>query len=356
MPTAIVDMLASPESSMKQKPTPAPSTKRPHTSIFTDLENEDSENIDPCSVSSKRSKGSDGTPTKKNQPLFVSTEKHETFVTTRSPLSFPFDTPRTPTSPLQTKSTPAAVSLSLAAGSLSAPAGRSPRHKRIGILSRKRTSLSPFKRVEPPSFGAQDSTGGFSIDSALSGTLSGYSKGLPKSPILEDIQPKGWFFDIHEDTAEEEATNLMEHSACTLDISSDDEAGPAKHNDKGKENIPPPDHPESTSMVESSDMPSKTRRNAHADAMTDVGEDRAPLGALSAHDFYPEGLDAKSIAIVAPDADEEIESVKKESGREEADTTAGLESVMKAAVPMQRSHNMIAIAEDAEEACVPLVT
>jgi hypothetical protein len=52
----------------------------------------------------------------------------------------------------------------------------------------------------------------------------------------------GWFFDIHEDTPEQEAANLMEHSASVLDISSDDDLSTKNRNeDRGKENVPPPD-------------------------------------------------------------------------------------------------------------------
>ena len=57
--------------------------------------------------------------------------------------------------------------------------------------------------------------------------------------------PKGWFFAIHEDSPEEEAANIMAHNTGVLDISSDDDCMTKKRNEereRGKENIPPPDH------------------------------------------------------------------------------------------------------------------
>ena len=117
--------------------------------------------------------------------------------------------------------------------------------------------------------------------------------------------PKSWFFDIHEDTLEEEAANIMEHSTGILDISSDDEAGPSKKDERGKENIPPTDH--ATNVVADDVQPTgkKARRPVDPDAMKDVGEERSPLGALPAEDFYASGLDAKSIEIIKAEQDEE---------------------------------------------------
>lgn len=133
--------------------------------------------------------------------------------------------------------------------------------------------------------------------------------------------PKGWFFEIHVDTAEEEAANLMEHSASVLDISSDDDAATRRQNElreKGKENIPPPEHfanLPANAVVEASGasaaVPSKSarrsRKNISPDAML---EDRKPLEDLPASDFYPEGLDASSKVIVRGD----IASPQKPSG------------------------------------------
>lgn len=119
--------------------------------------------------------------------------------------------------------------------------------------------------------------------------------------------PKSWFFDIHEDTAEEEAANLMEHSTGILDISSDDEAGPSKKDDRGKENVPPADHVVNANPSEmNTQLPSKeARRSFDPDAMKDVGEERAALGSLPAEEFYGKGLHAKSVEIVKAEQDEE---------------------------------------------------
>ena len=101
-------------------------------------------------------------------------------------------------------------------------------------------------------------------------------------------------FDIREDTEEEEAKNLMNHSICTLDISSDDESRAAAKDDRGKENIPPVD-----GFVYSS----ATVTSSRADMMTD--EPRTPLGALDTKDFYAEGCDASSYIIIP--AEKEID-------------------------------------------------
>jgi len=124
--------------------------------------------------------------------------------------------------------------------------------------------------------------------------------------------PKSWFFEIHEDTPEQEAANLMEHSASVLDISSDDDAKTkASNEDRGKENVPPPDflaaqarkrnHASSfddgyeTDIL--ADMPVKQPRLRKfvQDAMD---EDRRPLGDLAPSEFYAEGCDATSYVTV----------------------------------------------------------
>lgn len=122
--------------------------------------------------------------------------------------------------------------------------------------------------------------------------------------------PKGWFFEIHEDTPEQEAANLMEHSASVLDISSDDDAATKARNEeleRGKENIPPPDFAlQSQPRTSSSDATGLVSevaagvkmprlREVKQDAMD---EDRKPLGDLPAAEFYGEGCDAKSYVTV----------------------------------------------------------
>ena len=103
--------------------------------------------------------------------------------------------------------------------------------------------------------------------------------------------PNSWLFDIHQDTMQEELGNLMQHSTCTLDIS-DDEGRFAAKDDRGKENIPPPDYPAVFSTPAMTAVRPATRR----DMMTD--EPRAPLGDLDAKEFYAEGCDASSYIII----------------------------------------------------------
>jgi hypothetical protein len=189
----------------------------------------------------------------------------------------------------------------------------SPKHKRIGLLSKQRRfSSSPFRRVDPPTFNAGNVSTGlpFSIDAALSGTISSYKPvvdvSAPEAVLAEPkSMPKSWFFEIHEDTAEEEASNMMEHSASTLDISSDDDCETRRKKDeleRGKENIPPPDWVAHTRSSRSAHAAASTplhkgisKKAKSVDAMQ---EDRAALGALATEDFYPEGLDEHSVEIV----------------------------------------------------------
>jgi len=117
--------------------------------------------------------------------------------------------------------------------------------------------------------------------------------------------PKSWMFEIYEDTPEEEAANLMEHSTLTLDLSSDDE-GERKDSSRGKENTPPEgyDAPAaSRSAVEASPAAPRRvketeliRRKADVDEMDD-GE-RSPLSSLETEHFIPEGLDKDSHVVI----------------------------------------------------------
>lgn len=124
--------------------------------------------------------------------------------------------------------------------------------------------------------------------------------------------PNSWFFEIHEDTPEQEAANLMEHSASVLDISSDDDAATKARNEeleRGKENIPPPDFTLSRAQSRGdSSLPLESAgweagagvkmprlREVKQDAMD---EDRKPLGDLPASEFYAEGCDQDSYVVV----------------------------------------------------------
>lgn len=134
--------------------------------------------------------------------------------------------------------------------------------------------------------------------------------------------PSSWFFEIHEDTPEEEAANLMEHSTLTLDISSDDDCDAMKKrdiDDRGKENVPPPDWMGPT-LRRAYSTPAGSHKGIHSakkamelveklrDAMQ---EDRAALGSLNAEDFYPDGLDDKSVVLVVEPGAEKEKAAEK---------------------------------------------
>jgi len=139
-----------------------------------------------------------------------------------------------------------------------------------------------------------------------------------------------WFFDIHEDTAEELATNLMEHSTCTLDISSDEESRARERDCRGKENVPPPDDVSQTrtslssSSVEAAEMEmrdvkarvraARMKREAEEGA---IEVDRAPLGDLAAEEFWAEGCDGSSVFLIPSEASEENENAEEEEGQVE---------------------------------------
>lgn len=120
--------------------------------------------------------------------------------------------------------------------------------------------------------------------------------------------PKSWFFDIHIDSPEEEAANMMEHSASILDISSDDDCTERRRKleaEKGKENVPPADYTGPTRAARSAepvvhkgigDAGKKVAKLAAASERME--EDRAALADLEAADFYPEGLDELSVELV----------------------------------------------------------
>ncbi|KAG7008247.1 hypothetical protein G7Y79_00006g018670 [Physcia stellaris] len=184
------------------------------------------------------------------------------------------------------------------------PAGRSPKSKRVGILSRRRVSASPFTRVDPPTFGSTKNGDGLplSINAALAGTIPSHklrkparTKELIAETVLESM-PKGWMFAIHTDSKDQEASNLMEHSACTLDISDDETSSSKMFDEENKENIPPQsgmDAPVSNAIA--------ALHASRKHMMTD--EPRAPLGELEASDYYAAGCDALSYITIPEDED-----------------------------------------------------
>jgi hypothetical protein len=299
-------------------------------------DDDNTENIAP-SLFSKRSKGADlwGDLGKSfyKPPAFTLTKAVSSppvrDVLTSAPTGLSSARPR---SVLQPKS-PAARLLkarNAAPAPLTAPAGRSPTRasKRVGILSRRR-----IQRSDPPSRGLGAGVP-FSLDAALKGTIPGYSGSLRSTPRSSSKASKttttsstssnaavdfflptpdmasSWCFDIHEDTPEQEMTNLLQHGTCTLDISSDEESESCASRDRAegrdKENIPPPEDVSQTSSA----------RGAAASAV-DIDEDvvllkgRGPLAEMNAADFYGEGCDGSSVFIV-PGDEEDPEAVVDE--------------------------------------------
>ncbi|KAK3328594.1 hypothetical protein B0T19DRAFT_401338 [Cercophora scortea] len=274
-------------------------------------ESDDFENVDPT-VFAKRAKGA-GAESEFSKDFF----KPSSFILTKAastptlPLvqdvytqPSPLSTAR-PRSFLQPKSPTARLNTQIAiSSSQTAPAGRSPTRgsKRTGILSRRRT-----QRVDPPAFGLAAAP--FSLDDALKGTIPSYSGSTALSlssstDLLQDSSDmkSSWFFDIHEDTPEQEMTNLLQHSTCTLDISSDEESEKRarRERDEGrdKENIPPADDVSQTSA----------RLAAAAAGRYDdmvVDKQRGPLMEMNVADYYAEGCDGSSVIIVHEDDDAE---------------------------------------------------
>jgi hypothetical protein len=275
------------------KPTLAPSTgKRQRVSeIFEDV---DSENSDPSCFS----------PTKKSKTsasFDLDYVKASKFSLVPSPMRS--------TSLAATPSTRKILAPSSTAKSTPISTSRgSPKHARIHAISKRGATRSPFRRIDPPS---SSPALPFSIDAALSGTIEGY---VPKAPAviaepavaqnnvaaLDDSMPSSWFFAIHEDTPEQEAANLMEHSASVLDISSDDDlATKVRNEDRGKENIPPADFQVGTAAEVVTEQPEVVKRPRLRKLVQDaMDEDRRPLGDLAPSDFYGEGCDASSYVTV----------------------------------------------------------
>jgi hypothetical protein len=188
-------------------------------------------------------------------------------------------------------------------------------NQRISLL--KRRSMTPYRRIDAPRTPA--SAVPFSIDAALSGTISSYSPApkaaIPSSALFatpspsvksRKAAPKTWFFAIHEDSPDQEATNLLYHGASVLDISSDDDSASALAKDaavRGKENIPPPDLAPAAPVVRGTAAgrraahrgiacPIKTAKyEAAATIADDMVEDRVALREMDVRDFWPTGAE-----------------------------------------------------------------
>lgn len=152
----------------------------------------------------------------------------------------------------------------------------------------------------------------FSLDAALKGTIPSYSGSFRSSSL--DLAPQNgmnssWFFDIHEDTPEQEMTNLLQHSTCTLDISSDEESERRARREqaegRNKENVPPADDVSQTTSARAA------RAAGNFDDMV-IEKQRGPLLEMNVADYYAEGCDCSSVIIV-PGDDEEAETVIDEA-------------------------------------------
>lgn len=145
----------------------------------------------------------------------------------------------------------------------------------------------------------------FSLDAALNGTFA--SSAVDAGATIKESMPKSWMFEIYEDTAEEEAGNLMEHSTLTLDLSSDDESERKERDDRGKENVAPDDYDApSASRAAVVDVAAAAqrlvtkaeivRKKVASDDMDDGA--RSPLDDLETEAFIPEGLSKDSVIMV----------------------------------------------------------
>lgn len=114
-----------------------------------------------------------------------------------------------------------------------------------------------------------------------------------------------WFFDIHEDTPEQEMTNLLQHGTCVLDISSDEESERKATQDRAegrdKENVPPADDISQTS--------SRHAPRLSSEEMI-VEKERTALGEMTTSDFYPAGCDESTVILVPSDDPEEEEATE----------------------------------------------
>jgi hypothetical protein len=252
----------------------APSLKRRHASP----DNSDSENVDPNVLKSlnkrKRTDFEDD----------VTTSKFARYSLTTIPSAKTHPlAPSTLTPQLDTRKV-------VAPTSAPAAAGRSPtRSKHQGHLSRK--------RLAPPRLSTKSLH--LSIATALNETLP--PPRSKKIRTIEESTPKSWFFDIHEETEEQQEYTVnewtMTQSATVLDIS-DDETKVKDRADRGKENVPPSGVPV-PSVTTSHLSTSRNVLTSRKDMMTD--EPRTPLGDLNVADYYPEGLDASSVVLVQDD-------------------------------------------------------
>ncbi|OAA55507.1 hypothetical protein SPI_08191 [Niveomyces insectorum RCEF 264] len=285
-----------------------PTTKR-KAPKWADADADDVENVDPGA--SKRLKGREGFLltgiTKKASITFVEASG----IAARSNNTTGcIDVPSIPSmSRSMLKPKPPSVRLNDSLrnpSSRATPAGRCPVRnlRRNGILSTRRRVSSSLGRAGP----ATDNYGfaaPFSLETALKNTLSAYgphpSTSVSTSTALhaEDIclgkaGEDSWSFNIHEDTPEQEMTNLLQHGTCVLDISSDEESEQKARREKAegrdKENIPPASDISQTSISRM-----ETANPGFAE------KTRCPLSQLNVADYYASGCDEASTVLIPAD-------------------------------------------------------
>ena len=264
----------------------------------------DAENVDPLLFSKRAKSGKSSSPKDGvvKPSNFILTSKPAPV----KPLSISASAPSL--TPARRFATPKSPAAKLSSGvkstvSLTTPAGRSPtRAKRAGLLgnSRRRT----LGRVDPPSFGPKHGAGHaapFSLDAALKGTIPSYASRPSTKPakpvvLVEPEMNASWFFDIHEDTPEQEMTNMLQHSTCTLDISSDEESEQRarRESKENKENVAPADDISQTTSART------TQRLREEDEMI-YEKQRVALGEMDVTSFYPTGCDSESVIYIPGD-------------------------------------------------------
>jgi len=116
----------------------------------------------------------------------------------------------------------------------------------------------------------------------------------------------------------------MEHSAATLDISSDDDDTERRRKrdleERGKENVPPADWTGPVRGVRASaevhrgicDAVKREARAAVVEGGLVMVEDRVALKEMLARDFYPEGLDEGSVEVVREDVKQKPSGLAKD--------------------------------------------
>ncbi|KAI9807116.1 MAG: hypothetical protein M1825_005833 [Sarcosagium campestre] len=154
-------------------------------------------------------------------------------------------------------------------------AGRSPTGKRTGPLRLKR-SAAPFTRVDPPQVVRE---AGLSLDALLKGPTAAapVTPAAAVATLEETPMRKEWIFEIHEETAEETLTNLMEFSASHLDIKEVAAVSAAEEAEANKENISPAAALDEAFVVEPTSAPVTGLSGGKAADAASTGKERSPL-------------------------------------------------------------------------------